>query len=150
MAATFSNLIYHIIFSTKERVPIITRELMPPLHDYLGGILRGLGGEVLAIGGMSDHIHIICVMKPALSPADIVRKVKANSSKWINEEHHPDGKFSWQTGYMVFSVSESIAEQVVEYVRHQEQHHRKLTFQEEYRAFLAKNGINIDEEHVWG
>ena len=150
MAHTFSNLLVHVIFSTKDRIASIRPEWRLDLHAYLGGIIRQLGGRALAINGTADHVHLLLSMPAALSVAEAVRVIKANSSRWVNREHAVKRTFAWQTGYAAYSVSHSNAALVVRYIRKQEDHHRRVSFQEEYLEFLKKNGIEYDARFVWG
>jgi len=149
MANTFTNLLYHIVFSTKHRKPLIDESLRNELYPYIGGIIRGERGILLEIGGIADHIHIVAKLKADSSVADIVRLVKANSSKWSNQRLKRKSTFGWQTGYAAFTVSESQLAAVRSYVRNQERHHRKLTFQQEYVALLRKHGIEFDPQYLW-
>jgi putative transposase len=148
MSGTYTNLLYHIVFSTKERRQLITSAIEDDLYDYIGGIIRGLKGVNLEIGGVSDHIHILAKLKPTISISDAVRDIKANSSKWLNEKSRIY-KFAWQDGFAAFTVSESQVEIIRRYIRNQKQHHRRLTFQEELLVLLRKNRVEYDERHLW-
>ena len=119
------------------------------LYSYLGGIIKNEGGIPLEIGGMPDHVHIACKFKPADSLSILMRKLKTNSSKWLNLNAKYVGRFSWQEGYGAFSVSESQVEKVILYIRHQEKHHKVLTFQEEYEDLLCKHGISFEKRFLW-
>jgi REP-associated tyrosine transposase len=145
MSSTYSQLHIHAIFGVKARRAMINKDLRERLHEYIGGIVRGKGGAPLAIGGSSDHIHMLVSLPPSMNVADVVRVVKSNSSKWIHENFSGMKKFSWQAGYGVFSVSHSNIEAVKRYVENQEDHHRKMLFQEEWEAILAKHNIIVDE-----
>ena len=147
MSHTCGNTLLHLVFSTHERRPLIKPEFRDDLFAYLGGIIRQMNGTALIVGGTTDHIHMLVRIRPAHSPAEVARIVKTNSSRWIRERS-PD--FAWQTGYGVFSVSESNAAAVTKYIARQEEHHQKHSFQDEFRAFLAKNGIILDEKYIWG
>jgi putative transposase len=147
MAHTESNIVLHFIFSTKNRLPIITSEIRVDLFAYLGGIVRDIGATALIVNGTADHVHMLIRIRPAQSPAEIVRIVKANSSRWIRGRTRR--RFAWQTGYGVFSVSESNVAEVSRYIAGQEQRHKKLTFQEEYVAFLKRNNVAYDERYIW-
>ncbi len=147
MAQTFTNLLTHIIFSTKDRMPVILPQFRPDLHAYMGGIIRELGGRARLINGTADHIHLLAGLPPTLAIADVLRVIKTNSSRWVREEK--TRRFGWQAGYGAFSVSESKAPEVMRYIANQEQHHRKRTFQEEFLAFLKKNNIEYDERYIW-
>jgi REP element-mobilizing transposase RayT len=147
MAHTYTNLLTHVIFSTKDREPLITATLHEDLVAYVGGILRELGGALRAANARPDHVHLLCSLPPALATADALRVVKTNSSRWVHRTRNYRA-FDWQTGYGAFSVSESLAPTVVRYIRDQEKHHRKMTFQEEFITFLWRNGIAYDERYI--
>jgi REP element-mobilizing transposase RayT len=149
MGATYTNLLYHIIFSTKHRVNLITPEIETDLHSYLGGIIRGAGGIALEIGGIEDHVHLVTKFKPDSSISDMLRLIKANSSKWVNEGANTSTRFEWQTGYAAFSISESQVPAVRAYVRNQKEHHKRYTFKEELITLLEKHGIEYDERYIW-
>lgn len=147
MAHTAGNLVVHLIFSTKGRQPLITREFRTDLFAYLGGIIREMQGTALIINGTADHVHMLIRIRPVHATAEIARVVKTNSSRWVREKWNV--RFAWQTGYGAFSVSESNVAAVSRYIATQEEHHRKRTFQEEYLAFLKKNNVPYDERYVW-
>ena len=150
MASTLTNLLYHIVFSTKDREPLIRPAFRDNLEKYIAGIIRNEGGILLGIGGMPDHTHLITKFKPDRSISDMVRLIKANSSKWVNENHGDPGRFAWQSGYGAFSVSQSQLKALKAYVSNQESHHRTRSFQDEFRDFLTKHEIPFDEQYVWG
>jgi REP element-mobilizing transposase RayT len=149
MAATLTNLLYHIIFSTKDRQPLIQDSFRDELEKYLAGIIRNHGGILIDIGGMPDHVHLITKFKANRSVAEMVRLIKANSSKWVNERDGQSVRFEWQTGYGAFTVSQSRIQTLRRYVRNQAKHHRTRSFQDEFRAFLDKQGIEYDERYLW-
>ena len=149
MPSTFTNLLYHIIFSTKNRIPLITKNLKEELYKYIGGIIRAEGGVQIEIGGIEDHIHILAKFKPTHSVSEMLNKIKSNSSKWANDHKMKYRRFGWQDGYAAFTVSESQAPIVAEYIRNQEEHHRKQTFQEELVALLERHGIKYDPKYLW-
>ena len=142
MAHTHSNILVHAIFSTKDRRPLLDKDLKPSMHAYLGGIVREIGGVAIRINGTADHVHMLLRVPPVVAIADMIRDVKASSSKWAD-------RFAWQTGYGAFSVSESAAQRVIRYIEEQEQHHRKMTFQEEYLSFLKRHKIDYDPRYIW-
>ena len=148
MAGTYTNLLYHIVFSTKERRQLITPAIEDPLYNYIGGIIRGLEGVQLEIGGVSDHIHILAKLKPTISLSNAVRDIKANSSKWLNEKSKLY-KVAWQDGFAAFTVSESQAERIMRYIQNQKVHHKRKTFQEELLELLVKNRVEYDERYLW-
>ncbi|MCA8914194.1 MAG: IS200/IS605 family transposase [Planctomycetes bacterium] len=149
MGHTYTNLNYHLVFSTKDRAPLITSSLRPRLYAYVGGIIREVKGEMLAIGGVDDHVHILCRLGTAVSLADALRQIKGSSSKWANEELKPGNKFAWQTGYAAFSVSQSKTPNVGRYIAEQEEHHRNVGFKEELIDFLKRHGTDYDERYLW-
>jgi len=148
MSHTYTNLLSHVIFSTKDREPLITAALHDDLLAYLGGIVRELGGALRAANARPDHVHLLCSLPPTLATADALRVVKTNSSRWVHLNRRLAG-FEWQAGYGAFGVSHSLAPAVVRYIGDQEKHHRRVTFQEELIAFLKKNGIAHDERYIW-
>ena len=149
MAHTFTNLLTHVIFSTKDRLPHIDADLKPQLYPYLGGILRELDGKASIINGTSDHVHLLAQLPPVLALSDAMRILKTSSSKWVHDRWPARSKFAWQTGYGAFSVSKSNADGVYGYISDQEEHHRKKTFQEEFLEYLKKHEVEYDERYIW-
>ncbi len=149
MAHSFTNLLTHIIFSTKDRVPSIDAELKPPLLAYMGGIIREMHGTALSINVIADHVHLLIRLPPTLSLSDGMRILKTNSSLWVHKKYSSHAKFGWQAGFGAFSVSQSNVQAVSQYIAHQEEHHRKVSFQEEFLTFLKKHGIEYDERYIW-
>jgi REP element-mobilizing transposase RayT len=147
MAGTFSNLSVHLVFSTKDRLPLMTKPVRDALFPYMGGVVKGMAGTIITVGGIPDHVHLVARLPTSLSVADVVRTVKANSSKWMNEKF-ATMKFGWQRGYGAFSVSHSAMPAVVNYVRNQERHHHGLSFEEELTILLTKHGIDFDTRHL--
>jgi len=147
LSQTCGNIVVHLIFSTKQRVPLITPEIRPDLFAYLGGIVREMGGTALIVNGIADHVHMLIRIRPVHSIAEIMRIIKTNSGKWIHRKGH--AKFAWQSGYGVFSVSESNIPAVTKYIATQDEHHKKHSFQEEFVAFLKKNHVAYDERYIW-
>jgi putative transposase len=149
MPHTYSYLATHIVFSTKDRLPTITLEIKPKLWAYMNGVIGNLGGRTLAINGMADHVHLLVLLPPTIAMSEALRTLKANSSKWLHENWGEQRKFAWQSGYAAFSVSRSGVEDVVRYIDNQEEHHRKLSYQDELLALLNKHGIEYDERYIW-
>lgn len=150
MASTFANLLYHLVFTTKNRVPLIREDLRDDLYGYIGGILRGEGGVFLAIGGMPDHVHLLAKLKTDVAVSTMVQKIKAKSSKRMNERAISPERFKWHARYGVFSVSESLADKVRRYIRNQEEHHAQVSFRGELIALLQRNRIPCDEKYLLG
>jgi REP element-mobilizing transposase RayT len=149
MSHSYSRLVYHIIFSTKERRPLLTREIRARVHAYLGGIVRNLNGEPLAINGMEDHMHLLVGLPAKLSVPEAVRDIKANSSKWMHEEKLLNADLGWQTGYSAFTVSKSGEDAVRRYISDQERHHGKMTYQDELMKLLERHGVEYDPRYLW-
>jgi REP-associated tyrosine transposase len=147
MSHTSGNILLHFIFSTEGRRPSIKPAFRDDLFEYLGGIVREMNGTALIINGANDHVHMLIRVRPAHSASEIARVVKANSSRWVREKH--SAGFAWQTGYGVFSVSESTVVAVTKYIAEQEEHHKKRSFQEEFVAFLKKNRVEYDPKYIW-
>ena len=147
MSHTSGNILLHFIFSTHGRRPLIKSAFRDDLFAYLGGVIREMQGAALIINGAADHVHMLVRIRPVHSAAEIARVVKANSSRWVREKWSRE--FAWQTGYGVFSVSESNVEAVTKYIAGQEEHHKKHSFQEEFVAFLKKNNVAYDEKYIW-
>jgi putative transposase len=149
MAQSYAALYCHIIFSTKHREPLISRELQPRLLVYMGGVLRDEGNTLLAAGGMPDHVHLLASLSRQTSVAETVRLVKADSSGWVHKTYPALSGFAWQNGYGAFSVSGSCLPAVKLYLAGQEEHHRICTFQAEFVEFLRKHEIEYDECYLW-
>lgn len=149
MAHTSSNILLHLIFSTKQRLPLITPDIKADLFAYMGGIVRQMHGVAVIINGTADHVHVLTRVPTDHSAAEMARIVKANSSKWVHEKWPDHQDFAWQTGYGAFSVSASNADAVSKYIAEQEEHHARRSFQEEFVALLKKNGISYDERYIW-
>ena len=147
MSHTSGNILLHFIFSTAQRAPLIKPEFRDELFAYQGGIIRELHGIPLIINGEPDHIHMLTRLRPTHSAAEIMRVVKTNSSRWLREKH--SANFAWQTGYGVFSVSESNVTAVTKYIADQHVHHKKHSFQEEFIVFLKKNHVEYDPKYIW-
>ncbi len=140
---------FHCVFSTKGRRRIITPELRDRLWPFLGGIARNQGMKALEIGGVEDHVHILLSLPATFSISKAMQLIKGGSSKWVHETFPEQRLFGWQTKYGAFSVSASQLEPIVGYIRNQEEHHRKMTFQEEFVALLQKHGIEYDARYLW-
>lgn len=149
MGHTYSSLLVHLIFSTKERLPTIRESFRPRLYEYMSGIARSEWGRALSIGGTPNHIHGPIVLATDVSVAEAVRKWKSISSEWLHETFPDERAFAWQSGYGAFSVSRSNVPKVAGYIERQAQHHKKVTFEEEFLAFLKRHGIQYDPRYIW-
>jgi putative transposase len=150
MPQSFAKVWIHLIFSTKNRYPFLTdKQLRLEAHAYLATVLRNHDCETLIVGGVEDHVHALFALSRNHSIADIVKEIKIASSKSIKEKSPAVKKFSWQSGYGAFSVSQSHLDQVIRYIERQEVHHKRVTFQDEFRAFLKKYNVEYDERYVW-
>jgi REP element-mobilizing transposase RayT len=145
MAHSFTNLIFHIVYVTRERKPFIDEEFQPRLYDYLGGTIRGLKGISLQIGGVQDHVHILTKLPPTISVSDFLEKLKANTSKWSKSVRRG---FGWQDGYAAFTVSQSQVERVRYYIQNQREHHARSSFRDELIALLEAHGVKNDSNRV--
>jgi REP-associated tyrosine transposase len=150
MAQSLARLWTHLIFSTKNRFPFLTdKSIRADTHGYLAKVLREHDCETLVVGGVEDHVHALFALSRNYSIANVVKEIKRTSSRWIKEISPRQAKFHWQNGYGAFSVSQSNLDEVIRYIEGQEEHHKRVTFQDEYRAFLKAYGIPYDERYVW-
>ena len=149
MANTYSNLFYHLVFSTKNRVNFIHPDIEKRVWAYIGGIARKHNMTALHVGGMENHIHALVMARPPIAPSEMAQWLKGESSKWIHEEFPHLQKFGWQDGYGVFSVSKSQAPEVIGYIKNQRHHHTERSFEEEYIALLELNGVDYDERYLF-
>ncbi len=150
MANTYTSLHYHIVFSTKNRIPYIKPEIEQRVWEYLGGVVRHHKMTALQVGGVDDHIHALIMAPPTIAPSQIAQYLKGESSKWIHETFPTLRAFAWQEGYGAFTVSRSGLEAVVSYIQRQRAHHQQKDFQAEYLDFLQRHGVEYDERYVWG
>jgi putative transposase len=148
MSQTFVKLTYHIVFATKNRAPVLNKEIRPRLYEYCGGITRNLQGVLLEIGGIEDHVHALAGLPANLKLPEFVQKLKANSSRWLNETYFSD--FAWQAGYGAFTVSESQIEKIRDYIRDQEAHHyKKGGYENEFESLLKAHRIDYNRDYLW-
>ncbi|HOK67258.1 MAG TPA: IS200/IS605 family transposase [Anaerohalosphaeraceae bacterium] len=146
MGHTFTNHLYHIVFSTKHRKGLLEDRRRTDFHQYLCGFAQTLDCAVLSVNSVGDHIHLLVRIRPSLAVSEFVGKLKANSSRWIKEQMDPPFGFQWQSGFSSFTVSQSAAAQVRDYIERQTEHHRQLTFEEELKRFLERNGFEYDPQ----
>jgi REP element-mobilizing transposase RayT len=149
MGHTYTNLVTHVVFSTKDRLPYLLDDRRNDVFAYIGGIVRELKGAALNVNGAADHVHVLLRLPAVLALAKAVEIMKANSSRWIHEYRVLHRTFGWQAGYAAFSVSESSVEKVSRYITNQEAHHRKLSFQEEVISLLKRSNVQYDERYLW-
>ena len=147
MPHTYTNFLYHIVFSTKDRYPFITKGAESRLYHYIGGTIRSLKGVCLEIGGVEDHIHLLVKLKPTLTVPKFVLELKPSVTHWAREKIQE--KFEWQNGYGAFTVGESQSKSVRRYIQNQENHHRRMNFDEEFETILLKSGIEYERKFLW-
>lgn len=146
MASTFLSLHYHLVFSTKDRRPFIRPDWRSRFHDYLGGTVNGLDGISQQVGGVADHVHLLVGLKATHCLADFMRELKKASSAWARTNFEPE--FAWQDGYAAFTVSASVRERVLDYIRRQEEHHAQRDFASELKELLEKHGVAYDPKYL--
>lgn len=149
MGQSLCKNLVHLIYSTKERHPFLDDPIREALHAYGAGILKDQESPALVIGSVADHMHVLFNLSKNLALADVVMHLKKGSSRWLKTQGQPYGRFHWQNGYGAFSVSQSAVEEVRHYILNQAEHHRKFTFQDEFRTFLRRYEIEYDERYVW-
>lgn len=150
MPQSLARIVLHVVFSTKNRVPFLKdTDVRTRLHAYMAGVLQNIGCDPILINGVEDHVHILCNLSRTVTVAELVEEAKKSSSKWMKEQGTRFLDFYWQGGYGAFSVSQSNIEQVRDYVAAQEEHHRKVSFQDEFRVLCRKHDVDVDERYVW-
>jgi len=149
MPQSLSYLLTHIIFSTKDRAPLLDATVRPALHSYVATVSRNAGCECYRVGGVEDHVHLAVRLSRTVTMAQLIEDLKTASSKWIKTQSPALSAFAWQRGYGAFSVGKSQMDALLHYIDNQETHHKKHTFQDEYRELLTKYGIDFDERYVW-
>jgi len=149
MPGTYSQILFHVVFSAKGRAGFIKPEIQSRLYDYIGGIVRAEKGTLYAIGGMPDHVHLLLRWRTDAAIADLMRTAKARSSLWVHQTFESLPTFAWQEGYAVFSVSKSAEADVTLYIENQAAHHKERDFKEELLALLRAHGVDFDERYVF-
>ena len=149
MANTYTQLYFHIVFAVKGRSNYISEQWKDELYKYISGIIANKDQKLMIVNGMPNHIHLLIGTKPNCNLSDLIRDIKANSSKWMNEKKFTNFHFEWQTGFGAFTVSQSVVPNVIEYIKNQEEHHRKKTFKEEYVEFLKAYQIDFKDEYLF-
>ena len=149
MANTYSQIYIQIVFAVAGRINLIEKNWKDELYKYITGIIKNHDQKLIAIGGIENHIHILIGLKPNIALSDLVRDIKANSSRFINERRFVKGKFSWQEGFGAFSYSHSQLDNVIRYIQNQEEHHKTNNFKDEYLKFLKKYEVDFDEKYLF-
>ena len=149
MAHSYTNLLYHLVFSTKERQPWLDAAIRPAVFACLGGIIQDLGGIPMTINGVADHVHILAKLRPDRSVSQTLSDLKSRSSGWVHRTHSDQAAFARQTGYGAFTVSQSKVEVVRTYIQNLEKHHQRVPFQDELRELLRRHGHEVDESLLW-
>jgi len=149
MANTYTQIYIHVVFAVKGRQNLIRKEWKEELHKYIAGIIRNQNQKLIVINSMPDHVHILVGLKPDMALSDLVRDIKANSSRFINEKRWVRGRFNWQEGFGGFSRSQEELERVIEYIQSQEEHHLKRAFVDEYKEMLEEFRIEFDCKYVF-
>jgi putative transposase len=149
MPQSLSSILIHLVFSTKNREPCLTSDIDAELYPYMATILKAMKSPALIINGTSDHVHTLLSLSRVVTIADLVEEVKTESSKWIKTKGKQFRNFHWQSGYGAFSIGQSQVPTLKRYIRRQKEHHRRVTFQDEYRKFLTAYAVEYDERYVW-
>jgi putative transposase len=149
MPHSYSNIVTHIVFSTKSRRPFIDTRLDSRLFPYFGGIVRQLGGKLYVVNGVEDHVHLLAELPPTIAIAEAIGKIKCGSTYWIHQSFPEQAVFAWQRGYAAFSVSKSNIAAVARYIEGQKEHHKKHSFQDEFLELLRRHGVAINEKYLW-
>ena len=149
MSGTFTNHLYHIIFSTKNRANYIEPDFENELYSYIAGIFKGEKGLLICACGTQNHIHLLGSIHQSISVSEMVRRIKGNSSSWINKQKKLSVQFAWQKGYASLTVSESSKQKIISYIKNQKQHHKQKTFKTEFLELLNKHNIQFEEKYIW-
>ena len=146
MAQTLHRILVHVVFSTKDRAPLLKVPIRPRLFAYLGGVVRSLGGEPLIVNGVAHHVHVLLTLPATVTLAETMRRIKAKSSRWMRQGTQD---FAWQAGYAAFSVSQSNLAGVREYIANQEEHHKRIAFKDEFLSLLMRSELEYEERFLW-
>jgi REP element-mobilizing transposase RayT len=150
MPQSLAKVVVHLVYSTKHRTPwLADPALRAELYAYMATILKNIDSPAILVGGVADHVHVLSLLSRKFAIKDVVEEAKTETSKWLKKRAQNLAEFHWQSGYGIFSVSESNVEQVKHYIAHQEQHHQRMSFQEEFRKLCERHGVAIDERYVW-
>ena len=149
MPQSLAQILVHLVFSTKNRVPLLGDDVRDELHAYIGGTIANHKGTLLKSGSVPDHIHLLIAHPRTFAPSELVQEIKTGSSKWLKTKAAPYAEFHWQAGYGIFSISPTHRLALERYIANQAEHHRIVTFQDEYRRLLEKYEVPFDERYVW-
>lgn len=149
MPQSLSSILVHLVFSTKHREPYISPDIEPELHAYLAAVFRECHSPALTINGTENHVHALFALSRTITVAELVEEIKKRSSKWAKTKGGPQRNFQWQAGYGAFSIGQSNVEALKKYIAEQKEHHRRRTFEDEYKRFLEKYRVSYDERYVW-
>jgi REP element-mobilizing transposase RayT len=150
MPQSLAYLLVHIVFSTKDRAPLLDDRVRPDLYAYLAVVARNNGCECYRVGGTADHVHLAVRLSRTLASAKLLEDLKTQSSKWLKRKSPALTGFAWQAGYGIFSLGASGRDALLRYIDNQQEHHKTRSFQDEYRALLKEYGVDFDEQYVWG
>jgi len=150
MPQSLAKILVHTVFSTKDRRPFLRdKPLRAELHRYLGGLLANLECQPIIVGGVEDHVHLLCALSRTREAAGVIKEIKRGSSLWVKTKNQDLNNFAWQNGYGIFSIGFSQIESASNYISRQEEHHQKVSFQDEFREFLRRYEIEFDERYLW-
>jgi putative transposase len=149
MPQSLSRIVVHLVFSTRQRVPLLAKELRGDIHSFMMGVLRKEGCTPIQAGGVEDHVHLLFGLSRTKTVALLTSEVKTSSTKWLKERSPQCYDFHWQAGYGSWSVSPGDIQSKIEYIQNQEEHHKHVSFQDEYRQLLLEQGIEFDERYIW-
>jgi len=149
MSQSLAHIIIHLVFSTKERKPILVKTIRDELYAYMAEVLQADESPAILINGTEDHVHVLFILSKTHALCEVIELVKKRSSKWIKTKGKRFEKFQWQSGYGAFSVSESLIDKVRQYIEDQESHHAKISFKDEMKSLLEKHGVKYDIDHIW-
>ena len=149
MPQSLSKVYVHITFSTKNRQNLIDDSIKVSLYEYIGGICKGLECNPVKVGGHKNHIHVLCILSRKVAQMKLLEEIKKRSSKWVKTKGKSYSNFYWQDGYGIFSINPTETDKVIDYIQEQDKHHKHMSFQDEFRAFLKKYNVKYDERYVW-
>lgn len=149
MPQSLANILIHITFSTKNRHPFLAPDIQPEVNSYIAAVARAADCPAVRVESVQDHVHMVVALSRVVALSDLIKEIKTSSSRWIKGKGESFSDFQWQRGYGAFSVSQSALQSVLDYLAGQHEHHKVVGFQDEFRRFLEKHGIQFDERYVW-